>query len=185
MGYVSAASMSSIRSKAQFLGSLNPQAWDALIPHTPSQFPFGNAQVELLVAGVVKDVAGKIADKAVAQQVMDLSKSMAGQAATAMAADWDPGDDICPPWRWPFPGPPPWLDVTVDPRPDPWTPIAAAEQIELAHILTHLAGLTTSKEANKVLKGAAVKVAAGAAKTMIDEFERCGTKPRKPFPPHR
>lgn len=173
--------LSSIRSKADFIGSLNPKAWDAVKPHIP--FGFSNAHVELMVASVVKSVAVAIADKAIAAEVMQLSKSMANQSSAALAAAWEPGDDICPPWPWPFPwpGPWPWIDV-AGPEPAPWTPIAAAEQVELAHILTRLSGLTTSKDVNKALKGAAVKLAGFASKTMLDEFDRCGTVPRKPFP---
>ena len=174
------ANFSHIRSKIEFLATLNPKIWD-VIPKGP--FPFSNAHVELMVASVAKSVAGAITNKGLAKEVMDLSKGMAKEANSAMAASWEPGDDICPPWRWPWPGPRPWPWLAIaEPDPLPWKEIIAADQIELAYTLTMLAGLTTSKEFNASLKGLATKVASAAAATMVDEFERCATVPRKPFP---
>lgn len=173
------ANLSQIRSKADFIGRLNPKAWDAVKPHTP--FVFSNAHVELLVADAVRSVAGAIANKAMAKEVMELSRGMAQQAGASLAASWEPGDELCPPWPWPWPGPWPWVDVT-GPSPEPWKAIVAAEQLELAYTLTKLAGLTVSKEINGALKGAGVKLAGLAMGTMMEEFERCGTVPRKPFP---
>jgi hypothetical protein len=177
------ANLSHIRSKAQLIGTLNPKAWDALKPNIP--FVFSNAHVELMVADVVKSISAALSDKSLAKETFELSKGMAKQAGSAMLESWEPGDEICPPWPWPWPGPRPnWADI-FGPHPEPWKPVLAAEQVELAHVLTQLSGLTTSKEFNRSLKGLATRVATFAAKTMIDEFERCGTVPRKPFPPRR
>jgi hypothetical protein len=174
--------LATIRSKADFIGSLNPSAWDAVHPHTP--FAFSNAHVELLVADAVKHVGAALADKALSKKTMELSKAMAGQATSSMVSAWEPGDDICPPWPWPWPGPWPWITVG-GPSPDPWQPVAAAEQIELAQVLNHLSGLTASKEHNAALKSLATSVARSAAGQVADDFEKCGTKPRTPFPPRR
>ena len=38
-------------------------------------------------------------------KAMALSKTMAKQGAASMVSSWEPGDDICPPWRWPHPRP--------------------------------------------------------------------------------
>jgi hypothetical protein len=177
------ANLSHIRSKIEFLATLNPKIWD-VIPKAP--FRFSNAYVELMVADAARSVAGAIANKALAKEVMELSKGMAQQAGAAMTASWEPGDDICPPWPWPWPGPRPWPWLTVaEPEPHPWKVVLAAEQIELAHDLTMLAGLTTSKEYNAALKGLATKVAGAAAATLVAEFERCATVPRKAFPARR
>jgi hypothetical protein len=70
----------------------------------------------------------------------------------------------------------------MGPRPEPWKSVSAAEQIELAHTLTQLAGLTTSKEFNTLFKALATDIAGSAAGRLSDEFERCGTVPRKPIP---
>jgi hypothetical protein len=169
-----------IRSKADFIGTLNPKAWDAVHPHI--QFRFSNAHVELMVADVVKHVGATLADKALSKKTAELSKQMAGQASSAMSASWEPGDDICPPWPWPWPGPWPWSVVT-GPTPEPWKAVTSAEQIELAHVLVHLSGLTTSADFNTALKSLATSIAKGAASQLADDFERCGTVPRKPFPP--
>lgn len=172
------ATFKGIRSKAEFIGFLNPKAWDAVIPKTP--FVFSNAHVDLMVADVVKNASTLVADKKIGKQLLVLSKEMAGQSSNAVVASWEPGDDICPPW-WPWPGPPPWWDV-FGPSPDPWKTISAADQIDIAYTLTKLSGLTTSKEFNVALKSAATQIARGVASTLTDEFERCGTVPRRPFP---
>jgi hypothetical protein len=177
------ANLTHVKSKIEFIATLNPKAWD-VIPKAP--FPFSNAHVELMVADAAKSVAAAIADKALSKEVLDLSKGMAKLAGASLVDAWEPGDDICPPWPWPWPGPRPWpWFQVVDPEPHPWKVVIAAEQIELAHSLTKLSGLTISKEYNVALKGLATKLAGVAAKTMMDEFERCGTVPRKPFPRRR
>ncbi len=174
--------VSRVRSKADFIGLLNPRAWDALMPHTP--FVFSDAFVELMVADVVKEVATTVADRALGKKVLQLSQRMAAQATSSIAASWEPGDEICPPWPWPWPGPWPWQPSPQpwDPSPQPWKPILSAAQIELAHVLTHLSGLTTSKEFNAELKSLATALVRGVAGKLADDFEQCGTVPRKPFP---
>jgi hypothetical protein len=64
--------------------------------------------------------------------------------------------------------------------------VDSATQIELAQVLNHLSGLTANPESNAALKVLATGIARGAASQLADDFERCGTKPRVPFPrPHR
>jgi hypothetical protein len=172
------SNLSTIRSKADFIGTLNPKAWDAVHPHTP--FVFSDAFVELLVADVLKEAATAIADRAIGKKALQLSQRMAAQATSSMTASWEPGDEICPPWPWP--GPRPFREVSSEPTPNPWKPISSAEQIELAHLLTRLSGLTVSKEFNADLKSLAVTLVGGVAGKLADDFERCGTVPRKPFP---
>jgi hypothetical protein len=176
------SNLSLIHSKADFIGFLNPQAWDAIKPHTP--FVFSNAFVELMVADTVKRVGAAVADRKLGSKIVALSKRMATEATGSVAASWEPGDEICPPWPWPrpwpWPGPLPWGG---DPDPVPWKPIASAEQIELAHVLVQLSGLTTSKEFNGELKSMASELVHGVSGRLADEFEKCGTVPRTPFPP--
>jgi hypothetical protein len=170
--------LTGIRSKAEFIAHLNPRAWEMVHPHGP--FAFSNAHVDLMVADVVKNVSAVVADKTIGREIRALSKEMAQSAGSAIAASWEDGD-ICPPWPWPWPGPRPWFDL-AEPEPIPWAPIVSAEQIELAHILAHLSGLTTSKDYNAALKSAATQIARGAVTTLADDFEKCGTVPRRPFP---
>jgi hypothetical protein len=179
------SNLSLIHSKGDFIGSLNPKAWDAVKPHTP--FVFSNAFVELMVADTVKQVGAAVADRELGGKVVALSKRMAVEATGAVAASWEPDDDICPPWPWPWPGP--WVQLTephpepwrqhADPLPIPWKPIGAAVQIELAHVLVRLSGLTTSKEFNGELKSMAGQLVKGVAGRLADEFEKCGTVPRQ------
>ena len=171
------SNLSRIHSKADFIGTLNPRAWDAVHPHTP--FVFSNAFVELLIADVVKEVATAIPDRTLGKEALKLSQRMAAQAASSMTASWEPGDEICPPWPWPWPGP--WL-AWAEPHPDPWKGILSAEQIGLAYVLARLSGLTTSQEFNASLKSMATELVRGVAGKVADDFEQCGTVPRKPFP---
>lgn len=172
--------LSTIRSKADFIGMLNPKAWDAVHPHSP--FVFSDAFVELMVADVLKEVSTAIADRALGKKALQLSQQRAAQATSSMASIWEPGDEICPPWPWPWPGPRSSWELSTGPTPYPWKPIASAEQIELAHLLTRLSGLTTSKEFNADLKSLATELVRGVAGKLADDFEQCGTVPRKPIP---
>lgn len=177
MSSVSTATLAHIRSKADFIAALIHESEDALHPHV-----FSNAHVELFVSDVVKHTGAALADKSLSAQVLDLSQKMALQASASLLSVLDPGDELCPPWRV-GPGPRPLLEA-ADPQPVPWQPISSAGQVELAYILTNLAGLTSSKEFNTTLKSLATSIARGAASQLADDFEKCGTKPRKPFPPH-
>jgi len=173
------ANLSKVRSKAQLIGTLNPKAWDALKPK--HSFPFSDATIELFVADAVKEASVLIADKQLAKETFKLSQKMGETASRSMVASWEPGDDICPPW-WPWPGPRPWWEDMFNPEPQPWKVVELAEQIEIAHILTNLSGLTMNKDFNVALKSIATGIAKGAASRLVDDFERCGTIPRKPFP---
>jgi hypothetical protein len=186
------ANLSHIRSKQDLIVALIPQAADAVHPHGPRGVT--NAFVDLLIADVIKEISTGLAEASLKERAFGVSKKMASQASESLVASWEPGDDICPPWkiRWPGPRPGrfdpypnPWKLMAVEvfgPQPEPWKPVGAAVQIELAHALTQLAGLTTSKEFNVQLKSLATEVARGVASRLADDFERCGTVPRKPLP---
>ena len=158
---------SKIKSKLDLIAHLNPKAWDV---NPPQQFVFSKAHIELMVADTVKTAASGISNKALAKRTAELSKRMAGSATGSMVASWEPGDDICPPWPWPWPGPRPY--VSFGPHPDPWKEVPAAVQVEIAHSLSKLAALTSSKEYGKELRSLAGEVAAGAAGAMAADFAR-------------
>lgn len=168
------ANLSLVRSKRDLIVALIPQAADAVHPHGPRGVT--NAFIDLLIADVAKEISAGLTDRALQKKTLEFSRKMATQATGSMVASWEPGDDICPPW--PFP----WPLGHMGPRPEPWKSVSAAEQIELAHTLTQLAGLTTSKEFNTQFKALATDIAGSAAGRLSDEFERCGTVPRKPIP---
>jgi len=186
--------LSSIQSKAEFIATLNPKAWE-IVGGPPVAFGFTDAHVDLLVADVVKSIGAKLSDRKLGKKVADLSHKMGTQATHALMASWEDGD-LCPPWRWPWPGPhpwqmsdllrsphpEPWQGIGLSPQPEPWEEITSAEQIGLAYVLTQLSGLTTSKEFNRSLKTFATAIASSVAKALADDFERCGTVPRPPFP---
>lgn len=186
------ANLSHIRSKQDLIIALIPQAADAVNPHGPPGVT--NAFVDLLIADVVKAISAGVASRELQRKTLAVSKQMASQAVGSMTASWEPGDDLCPPWRifWPGPRPGrfdphpnPWKYFALEvfgPHPEPWKPVGSAVQIELAHTLTQLAGLTTNKQFNVQLKGLATEIARGAASRLVEDFERCGTVPRKPLP---
>jgi hypothetical protein len=170
------ASLAHVRSKADLIGTLNPKAWDAVNPHGP--FPFRDGFVELLVADAVKATSTLVAAPAVAKKVLALSQQMAQKGTGSLVAGWEPGDDICPPWPWP-----PILRGPIPPPPpEPWKSLASATQVEVAHMLSQLSALTSSKEFNHSLQTLAVEVARGGVENLMEDFERCGTVPRKPIP---
>ena len=173
-----------IGAKLQFLAQLDPRRWEAGHPQVP--FPISDAHVDLLVADTVKLVAGQLTDKGLAERTLELSREMGKAAMAALVNAWDPGDELCPPWRRPipWPGPWPWSEVS-EPDPEPWEPIAAATQVQLAFVLTNLAAITTSERFNASLKSLSVGLARNAGTRLVDDFERCGNQPRKPFPPRR
>jgi hypothetical protein len=168
------ANLSLVRSKRDLIVALIPEAADAVHPHGPRGVT--NTFVDLLIADVAKEISAGLTDRTLQKKTLEFSRKMATQATGSMVASWEPGDDICPPW--PFP----WPLGTMGPRPEPWKSVSAAEQIELAHTLTQLAGLTTRKEFNTQLKALATDIAGAATGRLADEFERCGTVPRKPIP---
>ncbi len=66
--------LSVTRSKADFIGLLNPKVWDAVYPHMP--FVFSNAFVELLVVDVVNEVATAVADRTLRKKSLGLSQPL-------------------------------------------------------------------------------------------------------------
>jgi hypothetical protein len=171
----------SLLSKAQLIGQLNPAAWDALIPKSP--FVFSNAHVDLLAADLVRQISTEIPDKDLSKKVFGLSAEMARSASSALASSWEPGDEICP-RPFPFPFPHHFDDLFAQPEarfgpsPEPWKSIPSAQMVQQAYLLTQTAALTSDATFSKSLIKMASAVAATAAQTLVDDIERCGTKPR-------
>ena len=109
--------LSTIHSKADFIGTLNSKAWDAVHPNIP--LVFSNGFVELLIADVVKSIAPALADEKLTKMSFDLSKRMAAQATKMTAESWEPGDELCPPWPWPWP----YGVKALSPSHGSWAPI--------------------------------------------------------------
>ena len=173
-----------ISSLAQLIGQLNPAAWDAIHPHQP--FTYSDAHIDLLAADLVRQISVALADKTLSHQVFSLSQQMARTATAALAATWDePGDELCPSIPFPFPHGHSYyreLAAVASPPPEPWASIGSAEQVQLAYGLAQAASLTTDAVASKSLLRLATSVASAASRTLADDFERCGNRPRPKFP---
>jgi len=92
------------------IGKINPQAWDALIPHGPR---VSSAAREYLVALALKGFAAELGDRAVSGKLATIQKTLVTSAGSRLAADYD-DDNWC---GTPGPRPPgPFLG----PHPEPW-----------------------------------------------------------------
>ena len=174
-----------LSSMIDFIGQRLPQATDATHPHGPLPLRYSSAHIDLLAADLVRKISRLLPDKSLEQQVFSVSQQLARAASANLPAAWDFDDDWCP--TWPFPHPPFPFDLSEltdlnKPEPQPWQSIAAAEQVQLAYLLTQVAGLTSEAALSKSLVRLGASIAAGAARTLADEFERCGTRPRPKFP---
>ena len=124
-------------------GLLPAEAYDFVFPHGPR---FSVYTKEYAMAGVVRDIAGNISDKAAQKKLLAAGKTMVEFSAKGLVNGWEEGDDICPPW-WPFP----WRGNGGDPQPNPW--YTRVEGIaEYANALKVLAGLTAVPSVAKQLK---------------------------------
>lgn len=184
------ANLAKIRLKAELIGTLNPKAWDGVNPHEIPQI--NDYSIELLVADTLKDVAKEIKDKQLKTKSLDLSRQIASYAGKGFA-EWEEGDDICPPWwPWgqkPFPPPhgpfPPYGPFPVPgptPGPDP-SPFNSSKfnLLDLSRITLELSAGTMVKEFNVALHGIAVTIAKSVSKEFGEMIEECGTVPRTPF----
>ena len=137
---------------ARIIGTLHPEAYDALFPHTPliraadRQARLAGAQVAVIEA--VRHIA----------ETVVVAESVAGPGAgRKLIADWDDGD-ICPPWLvWKFPFPVP----VPDPDPDPWWDEASARELVAATLAT-VAGELAAHELADAFTAKAEGIAAAA-----------------------
>lgn len=162
------------------------------------------AITEYVVAGLVREIAAKVARKEFAAALQETAKDLVAESARKLPSDfassvYDP-DDICPPY-WPHhpphhiddgpsisginvasPLPSPWL--VSAPQPDPWLEAAvpSIRDIALAVALRDLATVTTVAKASAALKEVGEGIVKGASSRLYDEY--CGTpvKPRIPQP---
>jgi len=136
-----------ISSRMEFLikfGILPAAAWDFVIPHGPK---FSAATKELAMAGVVRDIALNLTDKALQKRLLTAGKSMVEFSSKGLLNGWQEGDDICPPWWPPFP----WPGPTPEPDPVPWR-VARVEGIsEYANALKVIAGMSSVPAVTKQL----------------------------------
>lgn len=131
-------------------GILPAEAYDFVFPHGPR---FSSFTKEYAMAGVVRDIAKAIPDKALRTKLMGAGRSMVEYSSKGLINGWEEGDDICPPYGPPIPlpggnGPSP------SPDPVPWF-FARQEGIAIyANALKVIAGLSkvpaVAKQLNEI-----------------------------------
>lgn len=178
--------ISQILAKVFFLKGVLDPSWVDGGPGQPGPI-FRVALADYAVAGLVRSISQKVSNQELASKLLTVGKDLATNSARGMSAEYDEGDDICPPWYWngPIPhhsevGP----ESRREPDPHPWlqhlTP--AMSDVILANAVRQLASLTTSVKASGALKEIGESVMKGASSRLYDEY--CGTpvKPRIPTP---
>lgn len=128
-------------------GILPAEAYDFVFPHGPR---FSAATKEYAMAGVVRDIAKALPDKALQKKLLGAGRSMVEFSSKGLINGWEEGDDICPPWRIPWPGPRP--GGGGDPDPDPWFFARTEGLSEYANALKVIAGLSKVPAAAKQLQ---------------------------------
>jgi hypothetical protein len=159
--------------KAMFLKA-HPEAEDAIHPHGAR---LSQRFVEQMAAGVVRDIALQVGDKAVQKRLHEIGRQMAGSASRGVVQGYDEGDDLCPPpLHWPWPGPR-WFGQQFGPQPEPWK-VSLVDQLILADLLMTVATVTTHEEFSTQLKNSSIEIVKGAAGKLVEAFERSDVTPR-------
>ena len=132
-------------------GILPPEAYDFVFPHGPR---FSSFTKEYAMAGVVRDIAKAVPDKAIQKKLLAAGRSMVEYSSKGLINGWEEGDDICPPFWPPIPWPGPQPGGGGDPDPIPWM-IARPEGISIyANALKVIAGLSklpaVAKQLNEI-----------------------------------
>jgi hypothetical protein len=154
---------------------------------------YRSAIANYVVAENLRDVGARLTDKSLGRQLHGIGKELVSESSKNLAADWDEGDDICPPWFVPHkvsgqepdpnrpwePDPSPWMQF-LKPNPSPWlghvTP--ALNDIVLAVAVRELASLTTSEKASAAMKQVGEAIVKGASSRLFDEYCATPVKPR-------
>jgi hypothetical protein len=129
-----------ISSRMEFLvkfGLLPAAAYDFVFPHG---IKLSAATKEYAMAGVVRDIAKKMTDRALQKQLIKAGRSMVDFASAGLINGWEEGDDICPPFFPPIPWPGPWPGG--NPEPYPWLTARSEGIDEYANALKVIAGLS-------------------------------------------
>ena len=173
-------SLNLILQKVAFLHlTINPDFVDGN-PGQPGPI-FRTAIADYVVAGLLRDISRLVKDKEKAGAIHAIGRELAAGASGGLVAGWEDGDDLCPPYRFPFP-----------PRPEPWQSFFTAQpevlrvehfgpnmtDIVVAHVLRQLASMTSSERANAAMQEIGQSMVKGASSQLFDEY--CGT----PVKPH-
>lgn len=144
-------------------GLLPAEAFDFVIPHGPR---FSTATKEYAMAGVVRDIALALPDKALQKKLMSAGRSMADFASKGLVAGWEEGDDICPPYfrHFPWPVPP-----SPDPDPYPWLLARQEGLTEYGNALKLIAGMAKTPNVAKQLNDIASSLSKQEAGLVLHE----------------
>ncbi len=130
-------------------GILPAEALDFVFPHGPR---FSAATKEYAMAGVVRDIAKALPDKSLQKKLLAAGKSMVEYSSKGLINGWEEGDDICPPYWHPWPGPIP--GGGGDPDPIPWFTARHEGISEYANALKVIAGMSkvpsVAKQLNEI-----------------------------------
>ena len=156
-------------------------------PGQPGQPP--GAFVEVTLGTLLRELSTRVSDRAFAERLAGAGKEMAVRGAGGLVSGWEVGDDICPPWRWPWPPrgngkpqPDPWFErLTVfGPSPEPWMEHLGGrmQDVVVAHAVRWIASLSTNEELAPRVRDIAMRLGDGFIGAEFDDF--CGTVPRRP-----
>jgi hypothetical protein len=173
-----------ILQKVSFLHGIIDPNWVDGNPGQPGPI-FRTAIADYVVAELLRDISVNLHDRELATKVHNIGKELVSGSSHGLAASWEDGDDICPPWPWHLGGPRPRSDeLVLGPQPEPWlqhvTP--AMNDIVLAHALRQLASLTSSEKASNGIRQVGETIVKAASSKLFGEY--CGTpvKPHVPVP---
>ena len=105
-------SMSLTFAKIAFVQAIKDPEWVDGGPGLPGPPQFSKAATSYMLALLVRDISSNLNDRAIAEKLYAVGKGMAHGAAGGLVAGWEEGDDLCPPWWWPWP--------KAGPQPEPW-----------------------------------------------------------------
>jgi hypothetical protein len=166
-----------ILQKVAFLhATINPD-WVDGNPGQPGPI-FRTAIADYVVAGLLRDISRLLPAKEAAGSVRAIGRDLAASASGGLVASWEEGDDLCPPYPFPFPHQ--WQFVVTPQqealRVEHFGP--AMTNIVLAYALRQLASLTSSERASVAIQQVGQDLVKGASSQLFDEY--CGT----PVKPH-
>lgn len=171
-----------ILQKVSFLhGLIDPNIVDGN-PGQPGPI-FRTAMADYVVAELLRDISVNLQDRDLAAKVHNIGKELVSASSHGLAAGWEDGDDICPPFKV---GPRPHGDTLslTAPQPEPWlehiTP--AMNDIVLAHALRELASLISSEKASNDIKQVGETIVKAASSKLFDEYRGTSIKPHVPVP---
>ena len=162
-----------ILQKVSFLHGMIDPSWIDGNPGQPGPI-FRTAMADYVVAELLRDISVNLQDRELAKKVHDTGKELVSSSAHGLAAGWEDGDDICPPWFKGGPRPH-GEELAFASRPELWLEhvSSAMNDIVLAHALRELASITSSEKASNGIRQAGETIVKAASSKLFDEY--CGT----------